>query len=176
MKYKEFAEKYRLEARYEFIFGEVVKAPLFQDKTHQQVLLALACGLKGARGKKDVLIYPFELKLFCPLKEKESIGLVYPDIAIFGKENTHKPEAVFEIVNKSSAYADKRLKFELYECLKVGEYFLVEPEYAIIEKFVYKDGGFAFGGFYSYKDVLPVDTLGLNLELKEVFGGFGETG
>ncbi len=109
-------------------------------------------------------IAPFDLKL----EVNNEINIVQPDIMLFCEDN-EKPCAVFEVLSPSTALKDKTVKKELYEKSAIKEYFLVNIEYKIVEKFILKNGKYEYAGAFGQEDELPIECLEENLELKEVF-------
>ena len=70
--------------------------------------------------------------------------VVRPDILVVCNEVEEyvrtTPEVIFEIVSKSTAFKDEKLKFELYQREKVNYYVLVYPNLKKLRVFKLKDG------------------------------------
>ena len=134
---------------------------------HQDIVLSIAFFLKAiSKEKKEFIsrIAPFDLKL----KVDDIINVVQPDIMLFCQDKS-KPCAIFEVLSPSTALKDKTVKKELYEKSGIKEYFLVNAEYGVVDKFMLIDGKYEYTGAYGAKDELPIECLESSIELKEVF-------
>ena len=106
-------------------------------------------------------------------KNVEKINVVQPDVMIFC-EDKNLPCAIFEVISPSTAQKDKKEKFYLYECSKIKEYFIVESEYKIVEKFKLIDAKYEFMGNFSEKEKIDIDCLDVKVEVKKFFEGIEE--
>jgi len=79
------------------------------------------------------------------------------------------PCAVFEVLSPSTAYKDKTVKKELYEKSGIKEYFLVNIEFKIVEKFMLIDEKYQYIGAYGLKDNLPLECIDQELKVSEIF-------
>jgi len=155
--------------RVELIFGKVYMMA-GASAVHQDVVLNIAVELKKYNRCKP-RVAPYDLKLFCPRSGvKERMNVVQPDVMLFCK-NKLLPCAIFEVLSPSTAEKDKKVKKELYECAGVEEYFLVEPEYCSVVKFVLEDGKYRYEGDYVKGDKIEVRCLGVELEVERFFEG-----
>ncbi len=152
--------------RVELIFGKIYMMA-GASALHQDIVLNIAFLLKTlSKAKQKCLprVAPFDLKL----KVHNEINIVQPDIMLFC-EDDKKPCAIFEVLSPSTALKDKTVKKELYEKSAIKEYFLVNIEYKIVEKFILKNGKYEYAGAFGQEDELPIECLEENIELKEVF-------
>ena len=152
--------------RVELIFGEIYMMA-GASALHQDVVLNIAYYLKIiSKDKKRCLprIAPFDLKL----EVDGNINVVQPDIMLFCDEND-KPCAIFEVLSPSTALKDKSVKKELYEKSGIREYFLVNVEYEVIDKFILKDDRYEYAGAYGKEDKLHIECLDSKIELKDIF-------
>jgi Uma2 family endonuclease len=62
------------------------------------------------------------------------------------------PDLMVEVLSLSTAYDDRKRKFELYESVGVREYWLVDPRDRLIEVWQLKDGRFERLGIYGVSD------------------------
>ena len=148
------------EIRKEIIFGQnYMMASL--SAIHQDIVLNIAFEIK-LKNKCKVRVAPYEIKLEC-----NGINRVQPDIMIFCEEDI--PCGVFEVLSPSTAFKDKIIKKKLYECAKIKEYFLVEPEYKIIDKFELINGKYEFIGSFSIEDKLPIKCINDEIDLSNIF-------
>ncbi len=155
--------------RVELIFGKIYMMA-GASAVHQDVVLNIAATLRQYDRCKP-RIAPYDLKLFCPRQGvQESTNVVQPDVMLFC-ENEQIPCAIFEVLSPSTAAKDKTVKKELYECAKIREYFLVEPEYGIVEKFVLDGDSYRYVGSFTKKDAIDVACLEIKLEVAGFFAG-----
>ncbi len=155
--------------RVELIFGKIYMMAGASAK-HQDVVLNIALVLKNF-GKCKPRVAPYDLELFCPVEGvKERVNVVQPDVMLFC-DDVQLPCAIFEVLSPSTAAKDKREKLHLYECAGVKEYYIVEPEYKVIERFVLEDGKYRFDENYLEGDAMEVGCIGEKVEVAKVFEG-----
>jgi len=82
---------------------------------------------------------------------------------------TGAPSLIVEILSPSTARMDKKLKFEKYEKAGVKEYWIVDPEFKMLQANIYTDGKYATT-IYNENDIVPVSELkGFEINLAEIF-------
>ncbi len=108
-------------------------------------------------------IAPFDLKL----SSNDRINVVQPDLMLFCQEDI--PCAIFEVLSPSTAYKDKTVKKELYEANDIKEYFLVNPEFKIIEKFILEDQKYFYDKAYGTEESMKILCLDQEIKVAEVF-------
>ncbi len=151
--------------RVELIFGKIYMMA-GASAEHQDILGNIFYLLKSyARKTRTCLprIAPYDLKLTV----NDTTNVVQPDIMLFCDGDV--PCAIFEVLSASTALKDKTVKKELYEKSGIEEYFLVNTEYKIIDKFALKNGSYVYIGAYGEKESLPITCLGTELEVEEIF-------
>jgi len=111
-------------------------------------------------------IAPYDLKLIV----NNQINIVQPDIMIFCN-NSSTPCAIFEVLSKSTAFKDKSSKKELYERSGIREYFLVDYNFAIVEKFELINNKYEYIGAFSLNQTLPIDCIGQEISVDDIFEG-----
>jgi Uma2 family endonuclease len=111
-------------------------------------------------------IAPFDLKL----NVNNNISVVQPDVMLFC-ESEEIPCAVFEVLSPSTAHKDKTVKKELYEKSGIKEYFLVNVEFKIIEKFILLDDNYIYDTAYGIEESMPILCLDEEVLVSEVFEG-----
>ena len=152
--------------RVELIFGKIYMMA-GASALHQDIVLSIAYFLKAiSKEKKECIprIAPYDLKL----KVDGTINIVQPDIMLFCQDKS-KPCAIFEVLSVSTALKDKTVKKELYEKSGIKEYFLVNAEYKIIDKFILNSGKYEYVGAFGEEDSLKIECLNSEIDLKEVF-------
>ena len=133
---------------------------------HQDIVLNLGYLLKNlSKVDQKCLprIAPFDLKL----NNNDRINIVQPDLMLFCQNDI--PCAIFEVLSPSTAYKDKTVKKELYEANGIKEYFLVNPEFKIIEKFILKDQKYFYDKAYGVEESMEILCLNQEIEVAEVF-------
>ena len=151
--------------RVELIFGYIYMMA-GATALHQDIVGNIFFYLKGiSKEKKRCLprVAPYDLKL----EVDGNINVVQPDIMLFCGDK--KPCAIFEVLSPSTALKDKSVKKELYEKSGIREYFLVNAEYRVVDKFILKDNRYEYVGAFGEDDKLPIECLDATLDLKEVF-------
>lgn len=153
--------------RYELIFGHIYMMS-GASRLHQDVVLSIALlfkTLQKERGCKTV-IAPFDIKLSCDAQT----NVVQPDVMLFCEEE-QLPCLVVEVLSPSTAHKDKTVKKELYECARIKEYFVVETEYNVIERFVLKNDRYEYAGAYGKGDEMEIRCIGAKIEVAKIFEG-----
>ena len=84
-------------------------------------------------------------------------------------QDKSKPCAIFEVLSPSTSLKDKTIKKELYEKSGIKEYFLVNVEYKIIDKFILNSGKYKYASSFGEEDKLKIECLNSEIDLKEVF-------
>ncbi len=151
--------------RVELIFGYIYMMA-GATALHQDIVGNIFFYLKGiTKEKKQCLprVVPYDLKL----EVDGNINVVQPDIMLFCGDK--KPCAIFEVLSPSTALKDKSVKKELYEISGIREYFLINAEYRVVDKFILKDNRYEYVGAFGEEDKLPIECLDTTLDLKEVF-------
>ena len=151
--------------RVELIFGKIYMMA-GASENHQDAVGNIFFLLKTfAKEKKECkpMVAPFDLKLVVENKT----NVVQPDVMLFCDKEL--PCAVFEVLSPSTAYKDKTVKKELYEQSGIGEYFLVNVEFKIVEKFMLVDGSYQYIGVYGLDDKLPLNCMDKEIIVSEIF-------
>ncbi|MEA3456083.1 MAG: Uma2 family endonuclease [Campylobacterota bacterium] len=133
---------------------------------HQDTVLNLGYLLKNlSKINQKCLprIAPFDLKLI----SNDRINIVQPDLMLFCQEDI--PCAIFEVLSPSTAYKDKTVKKELYEANGIREYFLINTEFQIIEKFILEDQKYIYDKTYGTEESMEIRCLDQKIEVAEVF-------
>jgi Uma2 family endonuclease len=99
----------------------------------------------------------------------EDDTVLRPDVSVVcGEENdfiTKAPEIVVEVVSKSTAKRDEKVKFEIYEKELVKYYILAYPDRLIAKIFKNENGKFIKMGDYSKESVELKDNLTCAVEI-----------
>ena len=151
--------------RVELIFGDIYMMA-GASALHQDIVGNIFFIIKNISKKKEKClprIAPFDLKL----EVESQINIVQPDVMLFC--DNELPCAVFEVLSPSTAYRDKTVKKELYEKSGIREYFLINSDFKLVEKFMLIDRKYSYIGVYGEDDNLQLDCLDEDLTVKEIF-------
>jgi len=154
--------------RVELIFGKIYMMA-GASAEHQDVVLNLATIIKNFTKDKNSCkprVAPYDLKL----KVDKQINVVQPDVMIFC-ENSNTPCAVFEVLSKSTAYKDKSIKKELYEKSGIKEYFLIDYNFVIVEKFKLVNNKYEYIGAFSLKQTIEIECINQEILVDDIFDG-----
>ncbi len=106
----------------------------------------------------------------------DEFNVVQPDIFIVCNKDiiTEKniqgaPELIIEIVSKSTAYNDTKIKKDLYERFGVKEYILIFPELEIVERYILKRGKYGAPERFNWDEILKFKMFDIEINLWEVF-------
>ena len=78
------------------------------------------------------------------------------------------PELIIEIVSKTTAYKDTKIKKDLYERFGVKEYLLIYPELEIAERFLLKDGKYGSPDRFNWDEILKLKVFDIEINLWEI--------
>ena len=152
------------DTRLELIFGEIFMMSGCSQK-HQDTLLNIAYLLKAKKNKKCIpRVAPYDIKI----SFDNEINVVQPDIMIFCK-NKILPCTVFEILSPSTAYKDKGIKKELYESAKIKEYYIINIDLKIIDKYKLDNGKYYYVKGFNSKETIKIDCIDTEIPVKDIF-------
>ena len=153
------------EDRYELIFGHIF-AMSVASRVHQDIVLNIAFKFKQLQKEKDcsTVIAPYDIKLECD----NIINVVQPDVMLFC-EDKDIPCVVCEVLSPSTAYKDKSVKKELYECFGVLNYLLIDPLAETVDKFILIDKKYIYDRCYGLDDKMNMECLEENINVREFF-------
>ncbi len=152
--------------RVELIFGDIYMMA-GASASHQDAVGNIFYALKNiSKAKERCLprIAPFDLKL----QNGNDISVVQPDVMLFCEDES-VPCAVFEVLSPSTAHKDKTVKKELYEQSGIKEYFLVNVEFKVIDKFVLVDGKYFYDKAYGKDEEMEIVCLDSVIVVSEIF-------
>jgi len=167
--YKGFPDGFRCE----IIDGEVHDMTPAPSMRHQEIVLKLGRVLGGHLDTQEhhcrVYIAPADVIL-------AEGDVVQPDVFIVcDQSKVHKeglfgaPDVVFEVLSAATAKKDRSRKMKLYRRFGVLEYFLVDPDNELMEKYVFAGGKTDFVETYEGDEAFSIDTIGLELTAKDLF-------
>ena len=162
--YLQIDETTPAEERYELIFGNIYMMS-GASRAHQDIVGNIFFKMKQLKKERGCspVIAPYDLKIECD----SVINVVQPDVLLYC-EDAQIPCAIFEVLSASTAYKDKSVKKELYECFGVLNYFLVDPLAKTVDKFILQDTKYVYDRCYGDKDMMHVECLNIELSVQEL--------
>jgi Uma2 family endonuclease len=162
----------------ELINGKIFKMAPAPSSSHQSISVNFTVEIGGflKHKKCKVFIAPFDVRLSKFKEDKLIDSVVQPDLCIIcdptkidEKGCNGAPDMIVEILSPSTAQRDLDLKFKLYEENAVLEYWIVQPNDQTVSVFDLIDSKFTLRGIYHRAKIVEVKTIGLDIDLNEVF-------
>jgi Uma2 family endonuclease len=162
----------------ELINGKIFKMSPAPSSSHQSISVNFTVEIGGflKHKKCKVFIAPFDVRLSKFKEDKLIDSVVQPDLCIIcdptkidEKGCNGAPDMIVEILSPSTAQRDLDLKFKLYEENAVLEYWIVQPNDQTVSVFDLIDSKFTLRGIYHRAKIVEVKTIGLDIDLNEVF-------
>ncbi len=167
--YKEFPDHFRCE----IINGQVYDMTPAPSTKHQKVagkIYRLAGNyLEGKAHHCQFFIAPTDVVLADDQVVQPDVFLVCDEKKIRDKAIFGAPDVVFEVLSAATGKKDRSKKMKLYRRFGVLEYFLVDPENELVEKYVFSQGRIGFVESYEGNETFSIDTIGLELTAKDLF-------
>jgi Uma2 family endonuclease len=163
--------------RVEIIKGKVLKlaAP---NVGHQNISLnlTLQIGIYLKHKPCQLFVAPFDVRLSKFKEDKAIDSVVQPDLCIIcdpkkidEKGCNGAPDMIVEILSPSTAQRDLELKYSLYEENGVKEYWIVQPNDQTVSVFDLVGEKYVLRGIYHRQKMVLVNTIGLEIDLTEIF-------
>lgn len=161
--------------RWELIDGApyLMTAPL---KKHQDIVGNVFTAFKNyLRGKTcRAYVSPFDVRFS---DDEETDVVVQPDVTIYCDSNKTDrrggigtPDLVVEVLSDSTARKDRWEKYKLYERHGVQEYWVIDPNFEVIEVYHLKNGHYRPQGAYGRDETLSVGIFeGFTIQVNELF-------
>ncbi len=167
--YKGFPDDFRCE----IIDGQIYDMTPAPSIRHQEIVLKLGRLLGDYLDTKKHACRVYIAPADVILAEDE---VVQPDVFIvcdpskLRKEGLFGvPDVVFEVLSPTTVKKDRSKKMKLYRRFGVLEYFLVDPENELVEKYVFPQGMVGFVESYEGDEAFSIDTIGLTSTAKHLF-------
>lgn len=150
---------------YELIFGHIYMMS-GASRIHQDVVLNIAFTFKQKQKstKCSTVLAPFDIKLNCD----NHINVVQPDVMVFCEDESI-PCLVCEVLSPSTAKKDKSIKKDLYECVGIQNYLIVDPVNKYIDKFILKDNKLHYEKCYGMDEKIFIDCLDVEIDGESFF-------
>jgi Uma2 family endonuclease len=152
------------DTRVELIFGEIYMISGC-TANHQDTVFNIAYNIKVLKNNKCIpRIAPYDIKITID----NDTNVVQPDVMILCKDS-ELPCAVFEVLSPSTASKDKGVKKELYELAKIKEYYIVNTDLKIIDKFLLDHGKYYYVKGFNTEDTIKIDCIDAEISVKDIF-------
>jgi Uma2 family endonuclease len=170
--------------RVEIIKGKVLKMAPAPTPLHQTLAVNLIYEFKHFLKGKPCRVFtaPFDVRLSKFKEDKAIDSVVQPDLCIIcdpkkidEKGCNGAPDIIVEILSPSTAQRDLELKYSLYEENGVKEYWIVQPNDQTVSVFDLEGEKYQLRGIYHRQKMVLVKTIGLEIDLREVFPDNEET-
>jgi Uma2 family endonuclease len=170
--------KWTFDGMVELINGKIFKMAPAPSTNHQIVAANILYELKHFLKSRPCVVFiaPFDVRLSKIVNKKQVDSVVQPDICIIcdstkidEKGCNGAPDMIVEILSPSTAQRDLELKYALYEENGVREYWIVQPNDQTVSVFDLKENKFQLRGIYHRQRIVRVETIGLDIDLNEVF-------
>ena len=158
--------------RHELIDGEHVMSPspnYFHQKTSRDLEFQFHSYFRK-NNNGEILYAPMDVYF-------SDIDIVEPDLIVIAEKNRDiikkrfikgSPDIVIEILSNSTKKNDLILKKDLYEKYKVKEYWVIDCDLEIVQKYILEGNYFVDGGIF--KDFIETPIFpDLKINLKEIF-------
>ena len=161
--------------RYEIIEGElyVTNAPSFAHQFAVTTLIRRIGDFVDNDKLGIVLTAPFEIHF------SETSRPVQPDVIFIKSENLPPtdsqvfkgiPDLLVEVLSPSSIRSDRSVKFDLYEKMRVSEYWIVNPKTRSVEVYTLSGSEYALLGEFTGEEMIQSALLaGLSIATGNLF-------
>ena len=159
---------WRFDERVELIRGWISRMSPAPLVSHQRILmrLSLPIGNYLINKKCELFVAPFDVRLTNKRKSainKSITSVVQPDLSIIcdldkldTKGCVGAPDWIIEILSPGNTKKEMKEKFSLYEENGVKEYWVVYPEYLMVQVFDLTNDKFVWRSNYVKEDLIPV--------------------
>jgi len=153
----------------ELIFGEIYMMSGASAK-HQDIVgnIYYQVKTKNKNKKCKARIAPYDIKI----QNKNDISVVQPDVMIVCQDK-ELPCAVFEVLSPSTASKDKGVKKDLYELSGIKEYYIINSDLKIIDKYTLDNGRYYYVKGYSGDDSITIDCVDVDIIVDDIFEDIG---
>ncbi len=159
--------------RREIIDGAAIDMTPSPKRKHQILSLNLTFKIKEKLNANEYLgcrLYEAPMDVIF-----DDYNVVQPDIFIVCDKNKDTdyivdvPKLIIEIISKSTAYKDTKIKKDLYEKFGVGEYIIVYPDFQMAERYVLDNNRYGAPERFNWNETLKLKTFDIKINLWEIF-------
>ncbi|KXK51072.1 MAG: Uma2 family endonuclease [Anaerolineae bacterium] len=144
----------------EYEDGEVIMLPMPTTR-HQRISRKLTRVIEDMISSGEVFFAPLDVKLGGRVYQPDVFWVKAGSACVDrGSHFDGPPDLVVEIASPSTSRRDRREKFTTYESSGVGEYWLIDPDGAVIEVHTLVDGKYQRYGVFGPEDTFTTPALG----------------
>jgi len=152
------------DTRVELIFGEIYMMSGC-TANHQDTVGNIYFNLRSIKNTTCIpRVAPYDIKI----NIDHNISVVQPDVMILCEDN-ELPCAVFEVLSPSTASKDKGVKKELYELAGIKEYYIVNSDLKIVDKFLLDNGRYYYVKGFNTTDTIKIDCIDADISVEDIF-------
>jgi len=111
-----------------------------------------------------VRVAPFDIKIIL----NNDTSVVQPDLIVIC-ENATLPCAVFEVLSPSTAAKDKGIKKDLYQLSKIKEYYIINTDLKIIDKYILDHDKYYYVKGYSLDEAIKIECIDVEILVQDIF-------
>ncbi|MCC3357879.1 Uma2 family endonuclease [Bacillus sp. REN16] len=167
------------EGHWELINGKAYNMTPAPSWDHQFIVGEVHFMLRSYFGNKDcyVAVFPFDVFLSEEEDYENPSHVLQPDISVICNKNqlstkgcNGAPNLIIEVLSPSTAIKDRNEKFKIYQQFGVQEYWIIDPNYKLIEVYGLDKGYFRIKEVYGQKDELKSFIFpNLKVKLETIF-------
>lgn len=144
----------------EYEDGEVIMLPMPTTR-HQTIVLNISDVLRATIPSGKRFVAPTDVRLGGRVYQPDVFWVRAGSACVDrGSHFDGPPDLVVEIASPSTSRRDRREKFTTYESSGVGEYWLIDPDGAVIEVHTLVDGKYQRYGVFGPEDTFTTPALG----------------
>lgn len=167
--YRSFSDDFRCEIINGQIYDMTPAPSVKHQRTTGKIYRLVGNYLEGKAHHCQVFIAPTDVVLAEDQVVQPDVFLVCDGKKIQDQAVFCAPDVVFEILSPSTWKKDRNKKMKVYRRFGVLEYFLVDPESELVEKYVFSQDRIGFAESYEGDEVFSIDAVGLELKAKDLF-------
>jgi Uma2 family endonuclease len=163
------------ETKSEYFHGEIF-AMTGASHRHNVISVNLISWLNAGLLDQDCFVYGGDMKV----EVDPGRHYAYPDASVvcggveFMDDRTDvfkNPLVIFEILSKSTWDYDMGAKFKAYRAIPSLQDYIVIDQYSVFATHFHKNkaGQWTLNDFESLEDIVPIRSLGLEMEMKEIY-------
>ncbi|HUW63695.1 MAG TPA: Uma2 family endonuclease [Spirochaetia bacterium] len=160
------------DSHYELIGGKLLMVPS-PTRKHQKISSRLNTQFENYLTQNPIgeVLWDFDVHFNDKVARPDVLFVSKERMAIIGELNVQgAPDLVVEVLSLSTAAHDRKTKSQLYYENGVKEYWIVDPDGAVVEVFVPGEKNWTLMGAFDHEDVLTTTLLpGLKIKLQDVF-------
>jgi Uma2 family endonuclease len=167
--YKGFPDDFRCEIINSEVYDMTPAPSVKHQRVAGKIYRLLGNYLEGKAHRCQFYIAPTDVVLADDQVVQPDVFLVCDEEKVQDKAIFGAPDVVFEVLSAATGKKDRSKKMKLYRRFGVLEYFLVDPDNELVEKYVFSQGQIGFVESYEGDEAFSIDTIALELAAKDLF-------